>query len=245
MKGERSGRRRFWWVGAALLAVGAAILAHRLLDTENEVTAAAPATTALDARAKPDASPVPPSATSVEPAASAALQAAASEIEASIDLRAAVSSENCSTAQGRAASLAMLSAAETSAERLHQLVVQSVGLLRESAPDAKLDARRHDELRLDVAAATGRTLMLADRLRDIRLQAISTARSLIAFMEENAGGFEVRDGFVSFARQGAQDQFNHFQVNTSRVLAQELQARNETADALVEQQALLARAQAN
>ena len=194
--------------------------------------------------ATPDPAPILPSMT-VESAAAVTLQAASREIGSSIDLRAAVSSGNCGTPAGRAASLAMLSTAEASAHRAHELIVRGVGMLREAAYDAKLDPRARDELRQDVEAATERSLMLADRLRGVRLQAISTSRRLIAFMEENAGGFDVRDGFVRFANEGAQVQFNHFQVNTQRVLAQEQLVRRETADALAEQEALLARAQAN
>jgi hypothetical protein len=246
LKGEQRSRqvRGIWWLGAAALAGGGALLGYRLVGTGAHPPAApAPATLAADA--SPAAAPVVDAAARLESLPSTAVQAASREIAASVDLREVIDSESCGSAEGRAASLATLASAETAAARVHELVVQSVAQVREAVDDSRLDARTRDALRQDVEAATERTLMLAGRTHDIRLQAISTARSLVAFMEENAGGFEVRDGFIRFSRPAAQDQFNHFQVNTARVLAQEMQARNEMAQALVEQEALLARAQAN
>jgi len=227
-----------------VLAGGGALLVYRLIGTAAHPPAA-PAAATLDADASPADAPVVDAAGRLEAPPSAAIQAATREIAASVDLRDAIDTESCSSAEGRAASLATLAAAETAAARVHDLIVQSVAQVRESVEGSRLDARARDALRQDVEAATERTLMLAGRTRDIRLQAISTARSLVDFVEENTGGFEVRDGFIHFSRPAAQDQFNHFQVNTARVLAQEMQARNEMAQALVEQEALQARAQAN
>ncbi len=82
--------------------------------------------------------------------------------------------------------------------------------VRESVEDSSLDARSRNALRQNVEAATERTLMLAERTRDIRLQAISTARSLLAFMEENAGGSKCATA-SSASRPAAQNQYNHFQ----------------------------------
>ena len=227
-----------------MLAGGGALLVYRLTGTGAQPPAA-PAPATLDEDPSPADAPIVDAAARPDASPSATIQAAAREIAASVDLRDVIDTESCSSAEGRAASLATLAAAETAAARVHELVGQSVAQLRESVEDGRLDARARDALRQDVDSATERTLMLAGRTRDIRLQAISTARSLLVFMEENAGGFEVRDGFIRFSRPAAQDQFNHFQVNTARVLAQEVQARNEMADALVEQEALLTRAQTN
>ena len=158
------------------------------------------------------------------------------------DLRAVVSSENAGTPNGRLAASQLLQQAAGSVMRVHELVVQSVMRARLAADSAPLDSAQHLHLREDLLAATDRTLLLADRFRDIRLQAISTARGMLAFMEDNAGHYEVRDGAVRFAKASDQVQFSHFQVNTSRVLGQEHLVRGETTDALTEQEQLLARA---
>lgn len=189
----------------------------------------------------PDA-PAPPIIPDLPQTPSSAVSRAALEqLAASADLRAAVSSNNTATANGRLASAQALRQAEQSAIHVHDLVVQSVSLARTAADSAPLDPRERDQAREDLEAMTDRTLMLAGRLRDTRLQAISTARRMILFMEENAGAYEVRDGGVHFSNPADQVQFSHFQVNTSRVLGQENLLRSETAGALAEQEQLVAR----
>jgi hypothetical protein len=161
-------------------------------------------------------------------------RAALEELAASVDLRAAVSSENAGTPNGRLVSATLLQHAEESEIRVHDLIVQSAMRARAAA-----DSR---PVRDDVRAVTDRTVMLAGRLRDTRLQAIATARHMLAFMEENAGAYEIRDGAVRFLHASDQVQFSHFQVSTTRVLGEELLVRDETTDALAEQEQLLARA---
>lgn len=168
-------------------------------------------------------------------------RAAIEELVGSADLRGAVSSEYAGTPNGRLASANLLQQAEDSVTHAHQLIMQSVAVARAAADSASLDPLQRDQVREDVKAATDRTLMLADRLRDMRMQAISTARGMLVFMEENAGTYEVQDGAVRFAHASDQVQFSHFQVNTSRVLGEEQLVRRETADALAEQEQLLAR----
>jgi hypothetical protein len=168
-------------------------------------------------------------------------RAAIDELTSSADLRSAMSSDSAGTPNGRLASASLLQQAEESALRVHDLVEQSVTVARMAADAAPLDPVEGDHIRADVKAATDRTLMLAGRLRDTRLQAISTARRMIVFMEENAGAYEIRDGAVRFTNASEQVQFSHFQVNTTRVLGEEKLVRNETVDALAEQEQLLAR----
>jgi hypothetical protein len=167
-------------------------------------------------------------------------RAAIEALAASADLRGAVSSENTGTPYGRLASAKLLQQAEESALHAHDLIAQSVSIARAAADSASLDPLQRDHMREDVKAATERTLMLAGKLRDMRLQAISTARRMIGFMEENAGAYEVQDGAVRFSHASDQVQFSHFQVNTTRVLAEEQLVRRETSDALAEQEQLLA-----
>jgi hypothetical protein len=189
------------------------------------------------------AEPAPPAIPDLPQTPSSPLtRAAIAELAASADLRGAMSSENSSTPNGRLASAKLLQRAEDSMIHAHDLVVQSVSVARAAADSAPFDPVEHDQVRADVGAATDRTLMLAGRLRDTRLRAISAARRMLVFMEENAGAYEVRDGEVHFDQASEQVQFSHFQVNASRVLGQEWLVRSETVDALAEQEQLLARA---
>ena len=190
-----------------------------------------------DAPAEPAAIPDLPHTPS-----SAVTRQALETLLSSPDLRATVSSENAGSPSGRLESARLLQQADESVARMHELITQSVALARAAADSASLTPAERDQVREDVKAVTDRTLMLADRFRGIRLQAISTARGMIDFMEQNAGRYEVRDGAVYFTHPSDQVQFSHFQVNTNRVLGQENLVRGETADALAEQEQLLARA---
>lgn len=225
---------------AVTLAAGAIFFARRLADPQ----VIAPTVEAdrvpgplRDAPAAPIATIPDLPQTPSSPVARAAIVALA----ASPDLRAAISSESTGTPNGRLESLRLLQRAEESVAHVHDLVVQSVTLARGAADSAPLDAAERDRVREDVAAATQRTLMLAGRLRDSRMQAIATARRMILFMEDHAGAFEFRDGAVRFTDASDQVQFSHFQVSTHRVLGQEQLVRGETAGALAEQEQLLAR----
>ena len=226
---------------AALCAAGALYFALPDGHSEEAPPAATPADAAVPA-SQPDAP-----ATAVVPEATMfpVTRSALAELAASPDLRTTVSSESCATANGRAAAAATLQAAENSAQHVHDLIEQSVAQVRSAADSAPLESVERDGLREDVRNATEHTLMLAGRLQGERLQAISAARRLLDFMEENAGSYEVQDGAVRFSNPSAQVQFSHFQVNTTRVLGQELLVRRETADALAEQEQLLARTPAH
>jgi hypothetical protein len=217
---------------AVLLAAGVVFLARR--ERSAGVTARPiGADAAVGAQA-----PTPPASAAAIPdlprtPSSAVTRAAIEELAASPDLRAAVSSENTGTSNGRLLAATLLQHAEESVVRVHDLIVQSTTLAHAASDSGPV--------RDDVRAATDRTLMLAGRLRDSRLQAISTSRRMLSFMEENAGGYEVRDGAVRFTHVSDQVQFSHFQVSTARVLGEELLLRSETSDALAEQEQLLAR----
>lgn len=245
MAGERSRAGAFRAAATAvgvLLIAFAAFMAWRDWGAGEDAGVQPPAPpTAAEAQAEEPPPGVPPAP--VDSPLLTVTRAAIVELDSSIDLLATVSSETCGSARGRAESGALLQQAETSALHVHDLIQQSVTLARASADSAVIDPRLRAELRDNVASATGRTLELAARLRDTRLQAIATARRLVLFMEQNAGGFEVQNDAVRFASRSAQVQFSHFQVNTARVLTQELLARNETAQALAEQQQLLEGAQ--
>lgn len=221
---------------ALLLGAGALFFAQRERGSEPAAVPGAPAAAAI---------PAPQSAATL--AADAPLfpvtGSALDELASSVDLRPTVSSENCGTANGRAAAMATLQQAEDSTQHVYELIAESVTQARAAADNASLDAAGREALHEDVRNATDRTLMLSGRLRDARHQAITTARRLITFMDDNAGGFEVQDGAVRFSNQSAQVQFSHFQSNTTRVLGEELLVRKETVDALAEQDQLLARAQ--
>jgi hypothetical protein len=238
--GQGAKRARGAFIAVAVLcAAGALYIAWPGHRGENVVATTVPAA----AGAASSEGGLPSTAGAGQAPLFPATRIALDELNASVDLRTAVSSESCATANGRAAATATLLQAENSAERVHELIAQSVSLARSAADGASLDVAGREALREDVTNATDRTLMLSNRLRDERLQAISMARHLIAFMEENAGHYEVQDGAVRFSNESAQVQFSHFQVNTTRVLGQELLVRRETADALAEQEQLLTRGQ--
>jgi hypothetical protein len=227
---------------AALLSVGVVFIVRR----ERGAAMTAPAVDAvMVAERSADTFPGAPSVTipDLPDTPSAPItRAAIRELAASADLRGAVSSESAGTPNGRLASTILLQQAEESAIHVHDLIAKSIAVARAAASSASLDPRERQQVLEDVQVVTDRTLMLGGKLRETRLQAISTARRMIVFMEEKAGSYEVSDGEVRFTRASDQVQFSHFQVSASRALSQEQLVRRETADALAEQEQLLARA---
>jgi hypothetical protein len=229
---------------AALIALAVVLGAGVVLFAAREREISAPPIEADLVETLPDTAdgPAVPAIPDLpETPSSPVTRAAIVELAASADLRAAVSSRNTGTPNGRLAATQLLQQAEESVIQVHDLIVQSVMVARAAADSALLDPVERDHIRGDVRAATDRTLMLAGKLKETRLQAITTARRMLAFMEENTGGYDVQDGTVRFSRASDQVQFSHFQVNTNRILQQEHLVRGETADALAEQEQLLAR----
>jgi hypothetical protein len=164
---------------------------------------------------------------------------ALADLAAGIDLRALVAQPMIATPGGRTQSLQQLDRAEEVAHARLANAKRSMDLIRSAAVAAQVDARVKSDFVSQFDQFAGKSLALSQKLHTIQLQAISIARGLIAFMDENQSGYEVQDDKATFGSQALLVQFSHYLTRTSQVLQREAVVQREAAEVLQRQERTL------
>lgn len=143
---------------------------------------------------------------------------------ASLDLPSLLKPAILATSAGRQSLLVTLDRATEIANLRLKLTEQNLERVRSAAAAAPVaqDLTRDFLEEFDAHAAV--TLRAGDQLHAMELQSISTARHLVAFMEQNQSNYQLRDDALSFSSQGMQVQYMHYLTQVGQQLQRESRA---------------------
>jgi hypothetical protein len=147
------------------------------------------------------------------------------EAVASLDFTSLLKPANLGSAAGRQSLLGMLERAEEIANLRRQVTEQNLERVRLAAAAAPVAPGTSQEFlrTFEVRALT--TSRAAEKLHDMEMQTISTARHMIAFMEQNPSNYRLHDEAVTFNSQGMQVQYMHYVTQVGQLLQRETRAR--------------------
>ena len=148
------------------------------------------------------------------------------ENAASVHIQGALKPAKLGTSAGRQALLVMLDRAAEIAELRQQVTERNLERVRAAAVAAPVaqDATQDFLKAFDAHAAV--TLRAGDQLHSMELQSISTARKMVAFMEQNQSNYQLHDDALSFSSQGMQVQYMHYLTQVGQLLQRQTRARD-------------------
>lgn len=147
------------------------------------------------------------------------------ENAASVDLQSVLTPAKLGTSAGRRSLLVTLDRAAEIAELRQHVTERNLERVRDAAAAAPVAQNATQDFLEAFDARATVTLRAGDQLHAMELQSISTARHLVAFMEQNQSSYQLRDDALTFSSQGMQVQYMHYLTQVGQLLQRETWSR--------------------